>query len=139
MDVHTKQQRSYNMSRIRSKNTKPEIKFRKYVWDNGLRGYRIHSKLPGKPDLYFGKTKVAVFIDGCFWHKCPKCYVPPKSNKKFWREKIEKNIARDIKNDVTLKEMGIDIIRFWDHELKDNVDKCFKKVKKLINKKCSDL
>ena len=98
------------MSRIRSKNTKPEIEFRKYVWNKGLRNYRVHRKLPGKPDLYFGKSKVAVFIDGCFWHKCPKCYRSPKTNKKFWHEKIQRNIDRDMKNDIALMKMGIDII-----------------------------
>ncbi len=136
MDVHTKEQRSYNMSQIKSRNTKPEVQFRKYVWGKGLRGYRIHSKLPGRPDLYFGRAKVAIFIDGCFWHKCPKCFKPPKTNKKFWREKMEKNIERDVKNDVALRVIGIDIIRFWEHEIKMDINKCFLKVKKLINKKC---
>jgi len=127
------------MSQIRSKNTKPEILFRKYIWEKGLRGYRIHSKLPGKPDLYFGRSGIAIFIDGCFWHQCQKCYKPPKTNKKFWRQKIRRNIERDIENDVALKGMDIHVIRFWEHELKLNVNKCYIKIRKLICKKCSAL
>src|ERR1700741_2088208 len=73
MDVHDKATRSFNMSRIRSRDTKPELRLRQMLWARGLRGYRLHKKLPGKPDIVYSRAKVAIFIDGCFWHGCPKC------------------------------------------------------------------
>jgi len=135
MDTHTKEQRSYNMSRILAKDTKPEIEFRKFIWSKGLRGYRIHSKLRGKPDLYFGKSKIAVFIDGCFWHKCPVCFKKPKSNKKYWNLKIKKNVERDLNTDIFLEENGIHVIRFWGHEIKNEIKICYKKLNKLTKDK----
>lgn len=130
----TKKQRSHCMSQVKGKNTKLEIVFRKYIWKKGLKGYRLHGKLPGKPDLFFGPKKVAVFIDGCFWHKCPICYKGPKTNKKFWSAKIRSNVERDLDNDIKLKDMGIEPIRFWEHEIKENINKCFKNLKKLIDR-----
>ena len=97
VDVHSRKQRSYNMSRIRSRDTGPEIKFRKLLFSEGLRGYRISAKLPGKPDIIFRKYKLAIFIDGCFWHKCPKCFIGPETHKKFWQDKIKSNVERDKK------------------------------------------
>ena len=120
------------MSKIRSKNTQPELLLRKYLWAKGVRGWRVHQKLPGRPDLYFGPKKVAVFVDGCFWHKCPQCYRAPKSHKKFWNAKIRRNIARDIENDAALKEMGVTILRFWEHEVKKDTGKCYKKIRKAV-------
>lgn len=132
MDTHTKQQRSYNMSRIRSKNTKPEIEFRKYVWSKGIKGYRLHSKVQGKPDLYFPTKKIAVFIDGCFWHQCPMCFKKPKTNKKYWGQKIKRNIERDLDTDIFLGQQGVSVIRLWEHEIKNEIELCYKKLKKLI-------
>ncbi len=132
MDTMTKKQRSQLMSKIRSKDTKPELLLRKYLWAQGVRGWRLHKKLPGRPDLFFGPKKVAVFIDGCFWHKCPACYRAPKTHKKFWNAKIQRNIERDLKSDVALKEMGITPLRFWEHELKKDLAKCHKAVKKAL-------
>jgi len=126
----TKKQRSEVMSKIRSKNTQPELLLRRYLWAKGVRGWRLHKKLPGKPDLYFGPKKVAVFIDGCFWHKCPQCYRAPKTNKKFWNAKIRRNIARDLESDVALREMGVTPLRFWEHEVRKNIEKCYKKIKR---------
>jgi len=134
MDTHTKTQRSFNMSRIRAKDTKPEMTFRIYIWSKGLRGYRVHSKLRGKPDLYFGKSKIAIFIDGCFWHKCAVCFKRPKSNKKYWNKKIQRNVERDLETDVYLESNNIHVLRFWEHEIKNDINKCFNKLKKLIKK-----
>jgi len=117
MDVLTKKQRSYCMSRIKSKNTNLEIFFRKYIWGKGLRGYLVKNQIQGKPDLYFPKKKIAVFIDGCFWHKCPKCFI------------ADKEINR------LLKTNGIKVIRFWEHEIRKNPSKCFKKIKIYYEKK----
>ncbi|MBU0578043.1 very short patch repair endonuclease [Patescibacteria group bacterium] len=134
MDRHTKQQRSYNMSQVKGKNTKLEIIFRQYIWNKGLRGYRLHAKLPGKPDLFFGPKKVAVFIDGCFWHKCALCFKGPKTNKKFWSAKIRSNVERDLDNDIKLKKLNIEPIRFWEHEIKEDIEKCYKKIKKFVDR-----
>lgn len=128
MDVLTKEQRSYCMSQIRGKDTKTELGFRKYVWNKGLKTYRVKNKIKGRPDMYFPKRKIAVFIDGCFWHKCPRCFVEPKSNKKFWREKIKKNIQRDLDIGRLLRKQNIMVIRFWGHEIKNNPEKCYNKL-----------
>ena len=135
-DVHTKEQRSYNMSQIRSKNTKPEIVLRKKLFTEGIKGYRINSKLPGKPDIVFTKHKVVVFVDGCFWHKCSKCFVQPATNKKFWNKKFEGNVKRDRKVNRLLIENGYIVLRFWEHEIKSNLSKSYKVIRNtLLNKK----
>jgi len=131
-DVLTKKERSYNMSQIKGKNTKPEIKLRKELFSSGLKGYRIHKKIIGKPDIVFPKQKVAVFIDGCFWHKCPKCYQEPKTNNKFWSKKIGENRKRDKKINTQLKKEGWKILRFWEHELKANSSLCVEKIKNTV-------
>ncbi len=125
MDTHTPIQRKYNMSRIKSSNTLIELRFRKFIWKKGLRGYRIKSKIAGKPDIYFPKQKVAVFIDGCFWHKCPIDFIRPKSRNNYWDIKIENNIKRDKKIDQVLKIQKIKVIRFWEHEIENGIEKCY--------------
>ncbi|MBI5412049.1 very short patch repair endonuclease [Candidatus Peregrinibacteria bacterium] len=134
MDTMTKQERSRCMSQVKGKNTKLEIIFRRFIWKKGLSGYRLHAKLPGRPDLFFGPKRVAVFIDGCFWHKCPVCFKSPKTNKKFWNAKMRQNIERDLNSDIKLKEMGIEPIRFWGHEIKENIGSCYKKLRKTVDK-----
>ena len=128
-DVLTKKQRSYNMSMIKCINTKPEIRLRKLLFSNGLRGYRVKTKIKGKPDIVFTKKKVAIFIDGCFWHKCPKCFVRPGTNKEFWNKKINSNVKRDKKINNYLKKEGWIIIRLWEHEVRKDIEKCLKKIK----------
>ena len=117
-DVLTPEQRKRNMSRIRGKNTSPEMKLRKMLWESGLRGYRVHYKLPGKPDIVFTRKKVVVFVDGCFWHKCPVCFRPPETNAEFWNEKLQKNVERDLKVTKELEDLGWTVLRFWEHEVK---------------------
>ena len=73
---------------IKERNTEPELILRKIVSSRGIKGYRLNYKLKGKPDMVFNKYKLAIFVDGCFWHKCPKCYIQPKNNKEFWVKKI---------------------------------------------------
>ena len=128
-DVLTKEQRSYNMSMIKAKNTRPEIVLRKLLSSHGIRGYRIHYKLTGKPDIVFPKKKIAVFIDGCFWHKCHECFVKPETNRGFWNKKIDSNVKRDRIVNLELKEKGWKVIRIWEHEIKNQ---------KLIKKKIID-
>ena len=119
-DVLTPEQRRKNMSHIHGKNTKPELKLRKLLWAEGIRGYRVHYNLPGKPDIVFTRKKIAVFVDGCFWHKCPVCFKPPATNEKFWNEKLGKNVERDRKVTSELESQGWTVLRFWEHEIKDS-------------------
>lgn len=128
MDVLTKRQRSYCMSQIRGKNTKPEIELALIVRPLGLR-LRRHQKLPGRPDLASRKRKIAIFIDGCFWHKCPKHYQAPKSNSAFWETKIESNVLRDRKADKNLRKLGFSVVRLWEHEI-SQPEKILRKIRK---------
>lgn len=125
MDTHTLAQRSYNMSQIKSNNTGVEINFRRYIWAHSVKGYRIKSKILGKPDLYFLKKRTAVFIDGCFWHKCPEDFVRPKSRNDYWDSKIGNNIKRDKRITGELRKKGIKVIRFWEHDVENNPEKCY--------------
>ena len=122
-DVLTKKQRSRCMSKIRPRNTKPELLLRKKLWSIGLR-YRLKSELIGKPDIVFISKKIAIFIDGCFWHGCPEHYSRPKSNIDFWSEKIRKNIKRDKYVNDVLKSQGWLVLRFWEHEIIQRIDEC---------------
>ena len=133
-DVLTSEQRSYNMSRIRGKDTVPELLLRKALWSIGLR-YRVHYKLPGRPDIVFVKHKIAIFVDGCFWHGCPEHGVRPKTNSSFWDKKIQGNIERDKKNQQKLEEMGWTVLRFWEHEIEKNVLWISKKLEEALSKK----
>lgn len=121
-DVHSSGVRSYNMSKIRSKNTKPELIVRKYLFSRGIR-YRINDKaLPGKPDIVMKKYKTVVFINGCFWHKhdC-KYFVWPKTREEFWKSKIERNVERDEEVYSTLKNAGWKVLIVWECELKKDI------------------
>jgi DNA mismatch endonuclease (patch repair protein) len=121
-DVLTKKQRSFNMSQIKGKDTKPELMLRKLLYAKGIRGYRIHHKLPGKPDIVFIKKKIAIFVDGCFWHKCPVCFVKPKTRTEFWMKKIESNVKRDRMIKKNLEKEGWIVLRFWEHEINKSPD-----------------
>jgi len=127
-DVLTQEQRKFNMSRIRAKNTKPEVKLRKLLYDQGIKGYRIHHNLLGKPDIVFTKKKIAIFIDGCFWHKCPVCFQEPETRKEFWMKKIGSNVERDLKNTQKLQEEGWIVLRFWEHEIRKTPDDVVQKI-----------
>jgi DNA mismatch endonuclease (patch repair protein) len=127
MDNLTPEQRKKCMSNIRAKDTKAELALRSFLWRRNVRGYRVNYKLVGKPDIYFPSKKIAVFVDGCFWHKCPSCFVKPKSKNDYWDDKIEKNKARDKKTNKTLEGEGIKVIRFWEHEVKKDIDRCFQR------------
>ena len=119
-DVHTKEVRSYNMSQIRSKNTKPELVVRKYLFAKGFR-YRLHSKdLPGKPDIVLPKYRTVIFVHGCFWHGHDGCkyFVVPKTRTEWWLNKINGNIANDNKAVNSLKKEGWKIIILWTCNLK---------------------
>jgi DNA mismatch endonuclease (patch repair protein) len=121
-DVHSKEVRSYNMSMIRGKDTKPEILVRKFLFSKGLR-YRLHDKrLSGKPDIVCPRYKTAVFIHGCFWHGHKDCkyYVIPKTRTEWWQNKIDLNKANDDKAVFKLISDGWNVIIVWECELKSN-------------------
>lgn len=120
MDVHSKETRSYNMSMIKGKNTKPEEIVRKYLFAQGFRYRKNDKRLPGTPDIVLPKYKTVIFVNGCFWHKHEGCryFVWPKNNADFWKEKILHNIDRDKKTYEKLKEGGWNIIIVWECELK---------------------
>lgn len=119
-DIKTTEERSRNMAAIKGKDTKPEMIVRKYLFSRGLR-FRVQGrKLPGTPDIVFPKYKTAIFVNGCFWHGHEGCkhFRLPKSNVEFWKEKIERNIARDVRNETELKALGWRVIRVWECEIK---------------------
>ena len=108
--------RSRIMSRVRSKDTKPEMSVRRVLWMDGLR-YCIHDQtLPGTPDISNKRKKLAVFVDGCFWHGCPECYSEPKTNVNFWRAKVRKNQTRREAVREDLERMGFRVVEIWEHE-----------------------
>ena len=132
MDRISPEARSRVMSRIKGKDTSPEIVLRKALWSAGVRGYRLHCNLHGKPDIVFANKRVVIFVDGDFWHgylwrKLHK--VPPK---KYWQEKIRGNIRRDKENNELLRDEGWRILRFWEHEVKNNPKECIKKIVKYL-------
>ncbi len=123
MDKMTKEQRSRCMSKIRGRDTKPELLVRKYLFSRGYR-YRLNSpRLPGKPDIVLRKYRTAIFVNGCFWHGHEGCryFVLPKSNAEFWRGKIERNRERDRTELRLLAEMGWHTIVVWECQLRPAV------------------
>ena len=122
-DVHTPEQRSYNMSRIRSKNTKPEELVRKFLFSQGFRYRKNDARLPGKPDIVLPKYETVIFVNGCFWHGHEGCryFVWPKNNAEFWEEKITGNIQRDKHNHQLLANQGWRVIEIWECQLMKSV------------------
>lgn len=133
VDVLTKKQRSYNMSRIRSKWTTPEKKIHNY-----LKGYKIkhkmHPKIDGNPDVILLESRAALLLYGCFWHKCSKHFKMPDTRKEFWSKKIESNVKRDKKSVRILESHGWKVIRIWEHEIKEDIYKCLEKIESIANK-----
>lgn len=119
-DVHSPDVRSFNMSRIRGKDTKPEETVRKYLFSRGFRYRKNDKRLPGKPDIVLPKYRTVIFVNGCFWHKHEGCkyFVWPKNNAEFWKNKIEGNVERDRKAILELKASGWNVIVVWECQLK---------------------
>ena len=135
MDFLTEEQRKWNMSRVRSKNTKPEMTVRSFLHRKGFR-FRLHvKKLPGHPDIVLPKYKTVVEVRGCFWHRHPGCKsaTMPSSNTEFWQAKFKQNTERDKKNEQILKVMGWDLIVIWECEL-NNADRLDCLVAQILNK-----
>lgn len=134
MDVHSPTQRSYNMSRIKGKNTRPEEIIRQLLWGNGYR-YQLHRKdLPGKPDIVFPGRRKALFIHGCFWHRHDCRYFKwPKTNAEFWKKKIEDNVTRDNRNYDLMAESGWRCLVIWECETKTkNFDELWNKIEAFL-------
>ncbi|SEP36767.1 very short patch repair endonuclease [Mucilaginibacter sp. OK283] len=122
-DIHSAQVRSYNMSRVKNKNTKPELLVRRFLFSKGYR-YRLHDKkLPGKPDIILPKYKTVIFVNGCFWHGHESCkyYTIPKTRTEWWIKKINGNIFNDRLVRDTLKKSGWKIVDVWGCELKSSL------------------
>jgi DNA mismatch endonuclease (patch repair protein) len=120
-DVHNKETRSYNMSRIKGKNSKPEMIVRKYLHSKGLR-FRIHaSYLPGNPDIVLPKFRTVIFVHGCFWHKHKNCkyFVVPKTRTEWWLNKINATVERDNQQQRSIRDLGWNVIIIWECELKN--------------------
>ena len=132
VDRVSAQVRSKIMSSVKSKDTKPEISLRRELFKRGFR-YSLKHHFKGiniKPDIVMVSRKTCIFVDGCFWHKCPECYEKkePKSNRGYWLPKIQRNVERDNEQNMLLKKLGWDVIRIWEHEIKTDVEKVCRKI-----------
>ena len=121
------------MSSNKDKNTTPELQLRKALCAKNIKGYRLHwNKVPGRPDIAFPGKKMAIFVNGCYWHRCPHCKLTlPKSNTSFWKEKFEKNIERDKRKIEKLKEMNWTVLTVWECQIKIDINKSVEKIKSL--------
>lgn len=121
-DVHTPEVRSFNMSRVKAKNTKPEELVRKYLFAAGLRYRKNDNRLPGKPDIVLPKYRTVVFVNGCFWHGHEGCkyFKWPQSNREFWEQKIRGNQERDDRKIRELQQLGWHVITVWECSLKSS-------------------
>jgi DNA mismatch endonuclease, patch repair protein len=133
-DIFTKKKRSEVMSRVRGHGNKDtEVALAKLFRRNKITGWRRHQKIFGKPDFIFLKLKLAVFVDGCFWHGCPKHGTQPKGNAAFWRRKFSRNKKRDLLVTRTLRRTGWRVLRIWEHELaKKNEARLLRRIQRVL-------
>jgi DNA mismatch endonuclease (patch repair protein) len=118
-DVFTKEKRSEVMSCIRGRgNKETELALARLFRENKIKGWRRHVPIKGRPDFVFRAEHVAVFVDGCFWHQCPKCSNMPANNREFWQAKLSRNVERDREVTAALEEKGWRVLRVWEHEFK---------------------
>ena len=136
MDNRSSELRSRNMANIHSSNTKPEITVRHFLYHQGFRYYKNVASMPGKPDIVITKYRTVIFVNGCFWHHHEGCkyFVWPKSNVKFWEEKINRNVERDEMHYNMLREDGWKIIIVWECMLKKNKEQTLAKLADEIRK-----
>ncbi len=127
--------RSEQMARIRGKNTSPELRLRRALWAAGLR-YRIHYRTPcGRADIALVRWKIAIYIDGCFFHGCPEHYVRPRSRTEFWSAKLTENVQRDRRQTLTLEANGWRVCRLWEHEVFESLDTVVRRIRRLTTAK----
>ena len=134
MDWLTPEQRSRNMSAIRSRGNRTTEKALRYrLVRAGIRGWTLHSNgLAGRPDFVFTSKRLVVFVDGCYWHGCPKCYRPPTTNESYWSQKLARNTSRDRAVNRLLRREGWTVARFWEHESKKNAARVVEKIARLL-------
>lgn len=121
------------MSRIRKRDSVPETTLRKALWEQGIRGWRLYRQdLPGNPDLAFARWRLAVFVDGCFWHKCPRCFRRPHTRLRYWDSKIAGNVARDRLQRAILRKRGWRVVKFWEHQVLGDPARCAAKVGRML-------
>ena len=133
VDTLSKTARSLLMGEVKARyNKSTEIKLARLLRASGVKGWRRHLNLPGVPDFTFSKERVCVFVDGCFWHGCPRHYSLPKSNVEFWKEKIKKTRKRDTQVNKELKEKGYVVLRIWECEMCDK-DRVLKTIHKALH------
>ena len=131
-DNLTPEQRHKNMTHIKSTNTKIEKDITKALWNLGYRFRKNVKGLPGKPDIAIKKYKIVIFLDSCFWHKCPEHFKKPKSNLEYWEPKIKRNVERDAEIKRYYQQKNWHILRIWEHEVKKDFDNTLLKIKKFI-------
>jgi DNA (cytosine-5)-methyltransferase 1 len=130
----TPELRSRIMRAVPGKNTGAELKLRQALASLGIRGYRLHpARIPGCPDIYFPTQRFAVFVDGCFWHGCPKCYRAPKTRKEYWALKVKRNQERDKRNVALCADLGIRVMRVWEHEIARRCEAVARKILKRVS------
>lgn len=135
MDVLTREQRHHNMSCIRSKDTKAEVLLRKALWKKGIRYRKNYAALPGSPDIVLTRQKIAVFVDGDFWHARGHRDNPGEqvsTNKEFWQKKLARNVERDRDVNDELTELGWLVLRFWDSDVRKDLHGCVKKIEEYL-------
>lgn len=131
-DNLTPEQRHKNMTHIKSTNTKIEKDITKALWNLGYRFRKNVKGLPGKPDIAIKKYKIVIFLDSCFWHKCPEHFKKPKSNLEYWEPKIKRNVERDAEIKRYYQQKNWHILRIWEHEVKKDFDNTLSKIKNFI-------
>jgi DNA mismatch endonuclease, patch repair protein len=134
-DKVSKEIRSHIMSKVQ-RNSKPEQILRKALFRRGYRYSLKHrfKELNFRPDMVMISRKACIFVDGCFWHRCPRCFRAPRSNKRYWGPKIARNVERDREQDIYLKKHGWTVIRVWEHELRRDLEKSLKKIERKIQR-----
>lgn len=127
---------SKRMSAIKGKGNKTtEVKLRFALVQAGIRGWKMHPRgMVGNPDFFFPESKLAVFVDGCFWHGCAKCGHIPKKNNPYWAAKILRNQERDVQKTLLLNEAGIKVMRFWEHEIQTDVKVCARQIEATVSR-----
>jgi DNA mismatch endonuclease (patch repair protein) len=130
-DVISPEKRSEVMRSVRSKNSSLERIVRSELHKRGLR-FRLHYPLLGKPDIVFVRSRLVIFIDSCFWHGCPEHVRMPNSNRDYWTQKIARNIKRDIQVNTAYKDIDWSVMRFWEHEIKNNLKRCIDKIERKV-------
>jgi DNA mismatch endonuclease, patch repair protein len=134
MDWLTPEQRSRNMAAIRSRGNKSTERALRYrLMRAGIRGWRLYpGDVPGKPDFVFDEAGLVVFVDGCYWHGCPRCYRAPTSNESYWSQKLARNKNRDRTVTRALRKEGWTVVRFWEHQIEGKPRKVVEKIERLL-------